>query len=168
LVAFAEGTEKVKDDLLEILLTLGVHDRSPRIERIPRRAGRISRHFHKDSVHPGSRLDGVASRHETRRARSAGPATTGRARPRSPRRTAPPPHAPHLERAERIGECWSYPQSRTFAELLIDCEEERTLRAVLVGMLSEGTQDEDVEMKPTLLSCEVCAFTSTLSSPSAA
>jgi hypothetical protein len=32
---------------------------------------------------------------------------------------------PDLERAERIGEFWSYPESRAFAELLIDCEEDR-------------------------------------------
>ena len=44
---------------------------------------------------------------------------------------------PDLERAERIGEFRSYPQSRTFAELLIDREEDKALRAVLVGMLRE-------------------------------
>jgi hypothetical protein len=38
---------------------------------------------------------------------------------------------PDFERAERIGEFWGYPESRNFAELLIDCEEDRTLRAVL-------------------------------------
>jgi hypothetical protein len=34
---------------------------------------------------------------------------------------------PDLERADRIGEFWGYPESRTFAELLIDSEEDRTL-----------------------------------------
>jgi hypothetical protein len=41
---------------------------------------------------------------------------------------------PDFERADRIGEFWGYPESGAFAELLIDCEEDRTLRAVLLGM----------------------------------
>jgi hypothetical protein len=45
---------------------------------------------------------------------------------------------PDLGRADRIGEFWGYPGSRAFAELLIDCEEDRTLRVVLVGMLREA------------------------------
>jgi hypothetical protein len=45
---------------------------------------------------------------------------------------------PDFERADRIGEFWGYPESHTFAELLIDCEEDRALRGVLVGMLREA------------------------------
>jgi len=44
---------------------------------------------------------------------------------------------PDFERADRIGEFWSYPQSRA-TELLINCEEDRTLRAVFVGILREA------------------------------
>jgi class 3 adenylate cyclase len=40
-------------------------------------------------------------------------------------------------RAERIGSYWANPKTRTFAELLIDCEEDRMLKGVLVGMLAE-------------------------------
>jgi hypothetical protein len=48
---------------------------------------------------------------------------------------------PDFERADRIGEFWDYPESRNFAELLIDREEDRTLRAVLVVMLREVRPD---------------------------
>jgi hypothetical protein len=63
---------------------------------------------------------GVASGHETRRA-----------------------GASLRERLDALGpapraEFWSYPQSRAFAELLIDCEEDPMLKAVLVGMLREA------------------------------
>jgi hypothetical protein len=52
------------------------------------------------------------------------------------------PMLPDFERADRIGEFWSYPESRAFAELLIDCEEDRVLRAVLVGTLREGDRND--------------------------
>jgi hypothetical protein len=46
--------------------------------------------------------------------------------------------SPAFMERRRTSEFWSYPQSWTFAELLIDCEEDRTLRRVLVRMLREG------------------------------
>ena len=45
---------------------------------------------------------------------------------------------PDFERPDRIGEFWGYSESRAFAELLIDCEEDRTPRPVLVGMLRQA------------------------------
>jgi hypothetical protein len=45
---------------------------------------------------------------------------------------------PDFDRADAIGSSWGNPKTRAFAELLIDCEEDRMLRAVLVGMLREG------------------------------
>jgi hypothetical protein len=45
---------------------------------------------------------------------------------------------PDFDRADRIGEFWENPKTRAFAEPLIDCEEDRTPRAVLVGMLRQG------------------------------
>jgi len=66
-----------------------------------------------------------------------------RARPDAPP-PAPRPELLHVlmlpdfDRADAIGSYWGNPKTRTFAELLIDCEEDRILRAVLVGMLREG------------------------------
>jgi len=45
---------------------------------------------------------------------------------------------PDFDRAEAIGSYWGNPKTRAFAELLIVCEEDRVLRAVLVGMLREA------------------------------
>jgi hypothetical protein len=44
---------------------------------------------------------------------------------------------PDFQRAERIGEFWGHPESRSFGELLIDIEEDKAMRAVVVGMLRE-------------------------------
>jgi hypothetical protein len=42
-----------------------------------------------------------------------------------------------FERADRIGEFWGNPKTRTFAELLIDLEEDKAARAVVFGLLRE-------------------------------
>jgi hypothetical protein len=50
---------------------------------------------------------------------------------------------PDFDRADRIGEFWSYPESRTFAELLMDCEEDRTLEPYSSGCCASPTARVD-------------------------
>ena len=61
---------------------------------------------------------------------------------------------PDFERADRIGSYWGNPKTRTFAELLIDCEEDRTHRAMLVGMLREDESREQPWLFEAVLYCE--------------
>ena len=51
-----------------------------------------------------------------------------------------PPPPPH--------QVWAEPGVHRFAELLIDCEEDRTLRALLVGMLSERAESLLIRRRP--------------------
>jgi hypothetical protein len=44
---------------------------------------------------------------------------------------------PDFERAQRIGEFWGHPETRTFGELLIDLEEDKAAQAVVFGLLRE-------------------------------
>jgi hypothetical protein len=44
---------------------------------------------------------------------------------------------PDFDRADRIGEFWASPETRTFGELLIDLEEDKAARAVVFGLLRE-------------------------------
>jgi hypothetical protein len=44
---------------------------------------------------------------------------------------------PDFDRADRIGEFWGNPKTRTFGELLIDLEEHKAARAVVFGLLRE-------------------------------
>jgi hypothetical protein len=47
---------------------------------------------------------------------------------------------PDIERSARIGELHRNPKTRALAELLIDLEEDRAARALVVGMLREADQ----------------------------
>jgi hypothetical protein len=44
---------------------------------------------------------------------------------------------PDFDRVQAIGNWWSLPRYRSFGELLIDCEEDRATRALVVTMLRE-------------------------------
>jgi hypothetical protein len=44
---------------------------------------------------------------------------------------------PDLDRADRIGDFWGHPKTRSFGELLIDLEEDKAARAVVFGLLRE-------------------------------
>jgi hypothetical protein len=45
-----------------------------------------------------------------------------------------------FDRVGAIQSYWASPKIRTFGDLLIDCEEDRTLRALLAGMLREAAR----------------------------
>jgi hypothetical protein len=57
------------------------------------------------------------------------------------RRTPPRPGAPDFERARPDRRVLGYPESRAFGELLIDCEEDRTLRALQERTMLDGSED---------------------------
>jgi hypothetical protein len=59
---------------------------------------------------------------------------------------------PDFDRAARIGEFYSNPRTRAFADLLIDLEEDRAARAMVIGMLRErrhyGQRQEGPSERP--------------------
>jgi hypothetical protein len=59
---------------------------------------------------------------------------------------------PDFKRADRIGEFWGYPQSRAFAELVIDCEEDRTLSGGVGRHAAEMLTDPPRRWEPAAMS----------------
>jgi hypothetical protein len=57
--------------------------------------------------------------------------------PPGPCRDAASALLPDFDRAQAIGNWWSLPRYRPFAELLMDCEEDQATRALVVTMLRE-------------------------------
>jgi hypothetical protein len=55
---------------------------------------------------------------------------------------------PDFNRADRIREFWGYPETRTFAELLLDCEEDRTLFPHAAWLRLIGEAGFDVRLVP--------------------
>jgi hypothetical protein len=80
----------------------------------------------------GPTTDGMACRHETRELERR---LRGHVDTLGPALIAELPYELMLpDRARRLDRrVPGYPETRTFAELLIDCKEDRTLRTVLVG-----------------------------------
>jgi hypothetical protein len=72
------------------------------------------------------RLDRIASSHASRRARAPATEASRRAPPAARTELLHVLTLPDFDLVEGIGEFWSYPQSRSSVELLIDCEEDRT------------------------------------------
>ena len=80
-----------------------------------------------DLAHPRGQRTGL--RREVAINSSAASVRASTPRTCSTRRTAPRPDAPDLERVGMMQSYWGNPATRTFGELLIDCEEDRTLWA---------------------------------------
>ena len=89
-------------------------------------------------IEPDGPDKGLLPDREARRARPPTEGAPRRAPSCSPSRVAARPHASGLRARQADWRVLGLPAKPHFAELLIDCEEDRVLQAVLVGMLREA------------------------------